>query len=214
MKRLIDIIVSSLGLLILSPFLIVIALIIKVDSKGPVFYLSERIGKKEKPFKLMKFRSMKPNSDKNGFINVSLKDNRVTKFGKFLRSSKIDEIPQLINVLIGDMSLVGPRPDIKTFTNLYTQVERKILSLKPGITDWASLVNAFQFKEFNSSNDPDKLFIEKIRPIKVKLQLYYLEHNSFFLDLEILIWTFFILILRVKKRPIKILKLIKSNNII
>jgi lipopolysaccharide/colanic/teichoic acid biosynthesis glycosyltransferase len=209
MKRLFDIIISSIGLLILSPLLIFIAIIIKVDSKGPVFYLSERIGKMEKPFKLIKFRSMKPNSDKNGSFNVSLKDDRVTNFGKFLRTSKIDEIPQLINVFAGEMSLVGPRPDIKAFTNLYSQKERKILSLKPGITDWASLVNAFQYKEFNKSIDPDKLFMEKIRPIKVKLQLYYLNHSSFLLDLEIIIWTFLILIFRVKKLPSKISTIIQ-----
>jgi lipopolysaccharide/colanic/teichoic acid biosynthesis glycosyltransferase len=204
MKRLFDILVSFFAILILSPVLILITILIQLTSNGPIFYFSERIGKAEKPFKLIKFRTMRPNSDKNGAFNVGLNDNRVTKIGKFLRASKLDEIPQLFNVILGQMSLVGPRPDIKNFTNLYSQDEKKILSLKPGITDWASLVNAFQYKEFNKVTDPDKYFLEKVRPTKVKLQLYYLQNNNFLLDLEILIWTFLILFLRFKKLPKKI----------
>jgi len=208
MKRPFDILVSFLGILILSPILLLISFIIKLSSKGPIFYLSERVGKDEKTFKLIKFRTMKPNSEKNGSLNVGLNDTRVTKIGKFLRSSKIDEIPQLFNVFFGQMSLVGPRPDIKNFTNLYSKDEKKILSLKPGMTDWASLVNAFQYKEFNKVNDPDKYFLERIRPIKVKLQLYYLTHKNFLLDFEIIIWTFLIVIFRFKKLPKKITKLL------
>jgi lipopolysaccharide/colanic/teichoic acid biosynthesis glycosyltransferase len=208
MKRSFDFFLSFLGILILCPVLIIISIIIKFSSKGPVFYISERVGKGEKTFKLIKFRTMKPNSDRSGFLNVGLKDNRITKIGIFLRASKLDELPQLFNVFLGQMSLVGPRPDIKNFTNLYSKDEKKILSLKPGITDWASLVNAFQYKEFNKVNDPDKYFLEKVRPTKIKLQYYYLLNNNFFLDLEILIWTFLILILRFRKLPKKITTLL------
>jgi len=208
MKRTFDIIISFLGLLILSPIIIFVSLIVKLTSNGPVFYLSDRVGKNEKTFKLVKFRSMKDNSEKKGSLNVGLNDPRVTKIGKFLRSSKIDEIPQLFNVLLGHMSLVGPRPDLRVFTNLYTIQERRILSIKPGMTDWASLVNAFQYKEFNSSHDPDNLFLEKIRPIKVKFQLYYLKNRNFFLDFEIIFWTFLIVVLRVKTLPRKISSLL------
>jgi lipopolysaccharide/colanic/teichoic acid biosynthesis glycosyltransferase len=204
MKRLFDIFVSLVVLIVLFPLVVLIAIIIKIDSKGSFLYFSERIGKDEKPFKLIKFRSMKPNSEKNGPLNVSLNDLRVTKFGKFLRSSKIDEIPQLINVLFGDMSLVGPRPDIRIFTTLYSKDEKKILSIKPGMTDWASIVNAFQYKEFKNCTDPDSFFIERIRPVKVKLQLYYLKHNNLFFDIEILFWTFIVVILRFRTIPKKI----------
>lgn len=208
MKRLFDLFVSILGLIILSPFIIFISIIIILSSKGPIFYISNRIGKNEILFKLIKFRTMLPNSDKKGSLNVRLNDTRVTRIGKVLRATKLDEIPQLFNVLIGHMSLVGPRPDVKAYTDLYSKEEKKILSLKPGMTDWASLVNAFQYKEFNKVDDPDTYFLEKIRPNKVKLQLYYLTNNNFILDIEILIWTFLIVFLRVKKLPRKITKLL------
>jgi lipopolysaccharide/colanic/teichoic acid biosynthesis glycosyltransferase len=152
---------------------------------------------------------MVPNSDTKGSLNVGLNDFRVTKFGKFLRSSKIDEIPQLINVFLGQMSLVGPRPDLKAFTDLYNKEEIMILSIKPGITDWASLLNVDQYKNFPDDENLDQYFIENIRPNKVKLQIYYLKNKNFFLDLEILIWTFLIVFLKVKFLPNKITRLLK-----
>ncbi len=204
MKRMFDIILSIILILIFSPLFLVISFFIKLSSKGPIFYISERIGKDGKIFKLLKFRSMKPNSDKSGSFNVAINDSRVTKIGKILRSTKLDEIPQLFNVLCGEMSFVGPRPDIKFYTEMYTKEENKILSLKPGITDWASLVLAFQYKYFSKATDPDSFFLENIRPQKIKLQLYYLSNHSFIVDLEILFWTFLILVLNIKKLPKKI----------
>jgi lipopolysaccharide/colanic/teichoic acid biosynthesis glycosyltransferase len=209
MKRLFDIIVSFLGLILLFPLFLIISVLIKFTSEGPIFYISERIGIHKKPFNLIKFRSMVPNSDTKGSLNVGLNDFRVTKFGKFLRSSKIDEIPQLINVFLGQMSLVGPRPDLKAFTDLYNKEEIMILSIKPGITDWASLLNVDQYKNFPDDENLDQYFIENIRPNKVKLQIYYLKNKNFFLDLEILIWTFLIVFLKVKFLPNKITRLLK-----
>lgn len=213
MKRTFDLIVSFFALLLFSPLFVLISVVILLTSNGPIFYFSKRVGQNSKVFKLIKFRSMLVNSDNKGSLNVSLNDSRITSFGKFLRFSKLDELPQLINVLIGQMSLVGPRPDIKFYTNMLNETEKKILNLKPGITDWASLVNAFQYREFKNSNDPDKFFLENIRPIKIKLQLYYLLNQSFLHDLEILFWTFIIIFLRVNKVPKKISNLINSNSL-
>lgn len=214
MKRLFDIFISLILIVLFSPLIIIIIILVKITSEGPVFFRGVRVGKNGNEFKIYKFRSMIPNSEKNGKLNVSLNDSRVTKFGKFLRISKLDELPQLFNVLLGDMSLVGPRPDVKSFTDLYTGSEKNILLLKPGITDWASLVNINQYKEFTSSSDPDKLFLDKIRPIKVKLQLYYFDNHTFLDDIEILIWTALKVIFRTKHLPKKIIKILefKYNN--
>jgi lipopolysaccharide/colanic/teichoic acid biosynthesis glycosyltransferase len=209
MKRLFDFLISLVLLIILSPLLLLIAVLVKFTSKGPIFFRGERVGKNNRLFKIFKFRSMIPDSEKNGKMNVSLNDSRVTNFGKFLRVTKLDELPQIINVLIGDMSLVGPRPDIKSFTNLYSSEEKIVLTLRPGITDWASLVNINQYKEFTQSEDPDKFFLDKIRPIKVKLQLYYYYNRTFLNDLEILFLTAIKVIFRFKYLPRKITKILK-----
>lgn len=204
MKRLLEFTVSLILIILLSPVILIISILVKVTSRGPVFFRGLRVGKNGKEFKIFKFRSMIPNAEKLGKLNVSINDSRVTKFGKFLRATKLDELPQLFNVMFGQMSLVGPRPDVRSFTDLYLDSEKKILTLKPGITDWASLVNINQFKYFSKVNDPDKIFLEHIRPIKVKLQLYYFEHHSFCVDIEILLWTFFKVIFKSPLLPKKI----------
>jgi lipopolysaccharide/colanic/teichoic acid biosynthesis glycosyltransferase len=211
MKRLLDFTVSLILIILLSPVILIISILVKITSRGPVFFRGLRVGKNGKEFKIFKFRSMIPNAEKLGKLNVSMNDSRVTKFGKFLRATKLDELPQLFNVMFGQMSLVGPRPDVRSFTDLYLDSEKKILTLKPGITDWASLVNINQYKDFSKVNDPDKIFLEHIRPIKVKLQLYYFDHHSFWADIEILLWTFFKVVFKSPSLPKKINTLIERD---
>jgi len=197
-----------LGLIILSPLLILVSLIILFTSPGGVFFRGLRIGKDGKPFKIFKFRSMIQNSEGKGKWNVGDKDDRITPFGHFLRKSKIDELPQLINVLIGNMSFVGPRPELKYYVDMYTDKEKKILDLKPGITDWASITNFDQFELFTKAFDPDEVYLFYIRPLKLKLQLYYRENNSFGKDISIIFWTIYKVLFRTKKLPKEI------NNIV
>ena len=189
MKRLFDIVVSSLGLLILSPLLIVLSLIIVCDTPGGVFFRGPRVGKGGKTFRIFKFRSMVADCEGKGKWNVGDDDNRITRTGHFLRKTKLDELPQLINVLKGDMSFVGPRPELQVYVDMYTEQEKKILNMKPGITDYASIVNFDQFKTFTQALDPDEAYLTYIRPLKLKLQLYYSEHHSFFGDIRLLFWT-------------------------
>jgi lipopolysaccharide/colanic/teichoic acid biosynthesis glycosyltransferase len=208
-KRLFDIGFSLVSILLLLPLIIVISIIILLSSGSPVLYKSQRVGLNGKIFNLYKFRTMKVNSEKIGPLNVASNDNRITKIGGILRRSKIDEIPQFINVFIGDLSIVGPRPDIKFYTDQYNQDERKILSILPGITDWASLVNFSQHSDFLKSSDPDTTFKEQIRPIKIILQMYYLEHRNFIEDLLIILLTALKFFFKVTYLPSKIKELIK-----
>lgn len=186
-KRLFDIICSGLGLLILSPFLIAFALIIKFTSPGPVFYRGERTGLHGKMFKIFKFRSMIVDAEKTGVSSTSKEDPRVTKIGSIMRKTKIDEFPQLINVFKGDMSFVGPRPEVKKFTDLYTEEEKVLLNIRPGITDYASIWNSNEAEILAGSSDPDKDYLEKIRPEKIRLQIKYVKEKSFLTDIKI-IW--------------------------
>jgi len=204
MKRIFDFVISLLALIILFPIFIIISLIIIVSSKGGVFFRGERVGKNGKIFKIFKFRSMLKDSEGNGKWNVGNNDPRVTKIGIFLRKSKLDELPQLINVLKGEMSLVGPRPELKYYIDKYTDEEMPILDLKPGITDWASMVNISQFEVFTKADDPDLAYEKYIRPVKLKLQLFYRYNNSFVGDLQILIWTVIKVITRTEKLPKKV----------
>ena len=210
MKRLFDITFSLFLLILLFPLFLVVSLIIIFTSKGGVFFRGLRVGKDGKKFKIFKFRSMKANSEGKGKWNIGNNDPRITNFGKFIRMLKIDELPQLINVLIGDMSFVGPRPELEFYVNKYTEEEHKILSIRPGITDWASLVNISQFEIFTNSKDPDIAYEKYIRPIKLKLQLEYIKTNSFVGDIEILFWTGIKLFTRTKKLPKKIIKMIDN----
>lgn len=193
-KRLFDFIAAFCGLLITSPLLIIISILIKFDSKGPVFYRPERGGRFGIPFRIYKFRSMVIDADKIGGPTTSGNDPRVTRSGRFIRKSKLDEISQLINVVRGEMSLVGPRPEVVWKVEKYSQEEKMTLELRPGITDWASIWNSDEGGVLADAQDPDAVYEEVIRPIKMKLQLYYYETRNFFEDLKIIFYTFYRLI--------------------
>ncbi|MCC6250957.1 MAG: sugar transferase [Bacteroidia bacterium] len=188
-KRLFDIFFSLLGIIILLPVFIVISFFIVIDSKGGIFYKQERIGKNAQPFKLYKFRTMYSNSDKKGLLTVGFKDNRITRIGYFLRKYKIDELPQLINVFIGNMSFVGPRPEVEKYVKLYNETQRKVFNVKPGITDWASIKYVHENEILAASNNPEKTYIEEIMPAKLLLNLDYVHKNSFFTDIKIMLLT-------------------------
>lgn len=189
MKRIFDIFCSIIGLVLLSPFIIVISLLIKFHDFGPVFYKAPRVGQNGKSFKMFKFRTMVVNADKIGASSTTSSDSRITGTGKFLRKYKLDEIPQLINVFIGNMSLVGPRPDVKSFTDMFTEEEMAILSVKPGITDYASIWNSDEGKILEGADDPDKAYIELIWPDKKRLQLKYVKERTFWIDIKIIFLT-------------------------
>lgn len=189
-KRLLDIIASFLGTIITSPLLGLLALLIKFESRGPVFYRGKRIGKNGKEFRIFKFRTMVENAEMLGGPSTASDDPRLTKSGKFLKKYQLDELPQLINVLKGEMSLVGPRPEVKMYVDMLSKEERnKILSLKPGMTDFASLWNFHEWEFLKGSPDPEKAYREKIRPEKIRLQLEYVRKRSFWLDLKIVVKT-------------------------
>jgi lipopolysaccharide/colanic/teichoic acid biosynthesis glycosyltransferase len=189
MKRLFDFTASLFGLLVTSPILILIAVWVKLDSTGPVFYRAERGGRDGKPFRIFKFRSMVVNADKIGGPTTSGSDSRVTRSGRFIRKFKLDELSQLINVLVGDMSLVGPRPEIVSKVQKYSEEEKRTLELRPGITDWASIWNSDEGGVLEGAMDPDAVYEEVIRPTKMKLQLYYYETRSFPGDIRIILST-------------------------
>ena len=197
-KRGFDIIASLIGLLIFSPLLTLFTLLIWLqDFKSP-FYISNRVGKNEKIFKIIKLRSMIINADKKGIDSTSLNDERITRIGHFIRSYKLDELSQLWNVFKGDMSLVGPRPNVKRETDIYTSTERELLSVKPGITDFASIVFADEGEILSGVKDPDISCNQLIRPGKSELGLFYISHQSFLLDIFILILTVITIFSRAK----------------
>ena len=189
LKRLFDILFSAFGLIVMSPPLIFSAIAIKLDSEGPVFYRGKRIGRYGKPFRIYKFRTMVVNAEKLGGPSTADDDPRITKIGHLLRKLKLDEVPQLINVLIGEMSFVGPRPEVQHYVDMFTEEEKAILDVRPGITDWASLWNPDEGAILKGSQDPEKAYMEKIRPEKLKLQLKYVKKNSFWIDLKIILLT-------------------------
>lgn len=191
MKRFFDIIASFLGLCLLTPFFIVIALLIVLDSKGGVFYLQTRVGKDGKDFSLYKFRTMKPESDKKGQLTVGARDARITAIGYFLRKFKLDELPQLFNVLIGDMSLVGPRPEVRKYVEMYTEEQKKVLSVKPGITDYASLEYFDENRLLGESDNPEETYVREIMPEKLRLNMNYIHQQGFITDLKIIFKTIF-----------------------
>ncbi len=189
MKRLFDIIFSFTGLLVLSPFILIISLIIRFNDGGHVFYMAPRVGINGRIFRMFKFRSMVVNADKIGASSTTSSDSRITGIGKFLRKYKLDEIPQLINVFIGNMSIVGPRPEVKYFTDMFNGEEKAILSVKPGITDWASVLFSDEGKILEGAVDPDKAYMELIWPEKKRLQLKYVNNHSFWTDIKIIFLT-------------------------
>lgn len=176
MIRLLDIIFSTLGIIILLPLFLIICLIIKADSKGGCFFIQERIGKGGKPFGILKFRTMRCGADADGLLTIGTHDKRITRVGSFLRKTKIDELPQLWNVLKGEMSIVGPRPEVEKYVLLYTEEQRRVLSVRPGITDYASIEYVNENEILSQASDPDRAYIEKVMPHKIKLSMRYLEH--------------------------------------
>ncbi len=178
MIRILDVFFSILGLLLLSPILLIISLIIQLESKGGIFYLQERIGKNGIPFKLFKFRSMAVGSDSKGLLTVGMNDARITKSGQLIRRYKIDELAQLINVLKGEMSLVGPRPEVKKYVDLYTETQRKVLSVKPGITDLASIEFSNENELLEKQSNPEEYYIREIMPKKIELNMLYIENPN------------------------------------
>lgn len=188
LKRIFDTILSLFGLIILLPFMLIIAIFIKLDSKGPVFFKQVRVTKNGREFKIFKYRTMKIGSDKYSQITVG-KDDRITKIGMFLRKYKLDEIPQLINVLLGDMSLVGPRPEVPKYVALYTEGQKEILKVRAGITDYASIEFSDENDLLASEADPEKAYIEKIMPKKIELNKKYLSEISMLTDIKIILLT-------------------------
>jgi len=176
--RFFDFILSLVGLVVLAPIFIVLAIWIKIDSQGPVFYKQVRVGQNGIDFGLFKFRSMVVDADKKGLITVGGRDPRITRSGYFIRKYKLDELPQLINVLLGDMSLVGPRPEVRKYVELYTDEQQKVLSVKPGITDYASIEYMDENEILGKSNDPEKTYIEEIMPEKIKYNMKYIQNKN------------------------------------
>ena len=190
-KRGFDIVVSFIGLLILLPIFLIVAIIIKLDSKGPIFFRQVRVGKNGKEFKIFKFRTMVVDAEEKGMQITVDGDSRITKPGNFLRRSKIDELPQLINVLIGDMSFVGPRPEVPKYVAMYDENQRSILKIRPGITDIASI----EYRDENSilaqSKNPEEAYINEIMPRKIELNFKYIENMSVIYDIKLIIETIF-----------------------
>ena len=190
MKRLFDIIASGMGLICLSPLFAVLAIWIKCDSQGPVFYRQVRVGRGNKDFSLFKFRSMRPDSDKLGLITVGGRDPRVTRSGYYIRKYTLDEFPQLINVFLGDMSLVGPRPEVRKYVEMYTPEQMKVLSVRPGITSLASIRYRNENDILAAAEDPDKCYIEQVMPDKLAIDLEYVKQATLLNDIRLIFSTF------------------------
>jgi lipopolysaccharide/colanic/teichoic acid biosynthesis glycosyltransferase len=191
MKRLFDIVMSFVGALIALPFLLVIALLVKLTSKGPVFYLQTRVGLHGKDFKIIKFRTMYVDSDKQGLLSLGDKDPRITALGHILRKFRLDEMPQFFNILKGEMSFVGPRPEVRKYVDYYTEAQKEVLNFKPGVTDYACLIFLdVEDKILNDNrNNVDEIYIQKIMPEKVAKNLEYFRTADFFSDLRIILLT-------------------------
>ncbi len=176
--RIFDILFSLLGLVILLPVIVIVSILIKLDSKGPVLFKQIRIGKDGKEFHLYKFRTMYNNSNNNRLLTVGNRDSRITRVGYYLRKFKIDEIPQLINVLLGEMSIVGPRPEVKKYVDLYTPSQKIILTVKPGITDWASIFYSNENEILEKAENPEQLYVQHVMPHKIGLNMHYIQNQS------------------------------------
>lgn len=191
MLRIFDFVFSFLGLVVLFPIFILLAIWIKFDSKGTVFYSQSRVGFKGKEFRLFKFRSMRPDSDKLGLLTVGGRDPRVTNSGYFIRKYKLDELPQLINVLVGQMSLVGPRPEVKKYVDLYSQEQLKVLNVRPGITDEASIAYKNENELLAKSSNPELTYIEEIMPAKLELNKAFINSPTIYNYFRIIFKTIF-----------------------
>ena len=190
-KRLFDIVSSGIGLLCLAPVFVVMAIWIKLDSRGPVFCRQTRVGRYGRDFRIFKFRSMRVGSDKGRQITVGERDPRITRSGYFIRRYKIDELPQLINVFLGDMSIVGPRPEVRKYVDLYAEEQREVLQVRPGSTDLASIKYRNENELLSQVDDPDTYYIDVIMPDKLTINLEYIRHQSFMGDIKIIFNTLF-----------------------
>ncbi|WP_288278177.1 sugar transferase [uncultured Prevotella sp.] len=194
MKRLFDIVASGLGLVVLCPLFLILAIWIKCDSKGPVFYRQVRVGRHNKDFRIFKFRSMRVGADKGSLVTIGGRDPRVTKSGYWIRKFKLDELPQLINVFLGDMSLVGPRPEVRHYVDYWTPEQMHVLDVRPGITDPASIKFRNENELMEKAEDPEKYYIEVIMQEKIRLYLEYVEKHNFFYDLGLIFKTFWVIV--------------------
>jgi lipopolysaccharide/colanic/teichoic acid biosynthesis glycosyltransferase len=190
-KRIVDLLFSTVGIIVLFPIVGLVAILVKTDSMGPVFYRQKRVGKNGQLFDLFKFRTMHVDADRLASITIGSRDPRITRVGYILRKYKLDELPQLFNVWRGDMSLVGPRPELKKFVDLYNSEQRKVISIKPGITDLASIRFRNESALLEGKPDPIQFYIEKIMPLKLQLNLEYIQTQSFMLDIKIIFLTIF-----------------------
>lgn len=204
MKRLFDVLASGLGLLVLSPLFLVLALWIKFDSKGPVFYRQVRVGRNNKDFRIFKFRSMRVGADKGSLVTIGGHDPRVTRSGYFIRKFKFDELPQLINVFLGDMSLVGPRPEVRHYVDYWTPEQMHVLDVRPGITDPASIKFRNENELMGQADDPEKYYIEVIMQEKIRLYLEYVHNHSFLGDIGLIFKTFWTIVKERDEETVKI----------
>lgn len=189
MKRLLDIIICFIASLLLAPVWIILPLLIVIDSTGNPFYVQKRVGKDNKDFNLLKFRTMYAGTDKKGLLTVGDNDRRITRIGYFLRKYKLDELPQLFNIIKGDMSIVGPRPEVRKYVQLYNEHQRNVLKVRPGLTDYASIEYIAESELLAQSDNPEYTYIQDIMPKKIELNLKYIENQSLRLDFELIIKT-------------------------
>jgi len=189
LKRFIDIFFSFVGLILAIPVFVLIGVAITIESRGGVFYKQARVGKDNHDFFLYKFRSMKTGAHRQGLLTVGANDRRITKTGLFLRKYKLDELPQLINIIFGDMSIVGPRPEVRRFVELYNEQQMRVLTVRPGLTDYASIEYFDENKILGASDDPEAVYINKIMPAKLSLNIKYISEMSFKTDLKIIVRT-------------------------
>jgi len=188
-KRIFDVVASGLGLMALAPLFGLAALLIKLRDRGPVFYRQTRIGRAGRPFRIWKFRTMVPDADRSGVLITVGRDSRITPIGRWLRKFKIDELPQLINVFVGEMSFVGPRPEVEKYVSLYTEEQRRVLAYVPGITDPASLKYYNESELLEQSEDSDRMYVEEIMPDKTAINLEYAQRSTVWSDLRLVVGT-------------------------
>jgi lipopolysaccharide/colanic/teichoic acid biosynthesis glycosyltransferase len=189
LKRGFDVVSSLIGIILLFPFLVILWISIQLESSGGGFYRQVRVGKNGIEFRLWKFRTMQTGSDKKGLLTIGGRDSRVTRIGFYLRKYKLDELPQLINVLVGDMSIVGPRPEVRKYVELYTPDQRRVLSVKPGITDYASIEYSNENELLAQSENPEKTYIDEVLPAKLELNMQYIHSMSMITDIQIILNT-------------------------
>jgi lipopolysaccharide/colanic/teichoic acid biosynthesis glycosyltransferase len=195
-KRIFDLLTSFIAILLLLPFFILVALFIAFDSKGNIIYTQNRVGRNKVNFRLFKFRTMCTNADKQGLLTVGDHDSRITRAGYWLRKYKIDELPQLFNILKGDMSFVGPRPEVSKYVELYDATQQRVLSVRPGITDWASIEYIDENELLASASDPETFYKTNIIPRKISQNLRYIDHKNLWIDMKIILLTIKCIILK------------------